>query len=163
MWYCGARGSVAERVYALCLATSTAGVAFFKQPQSPVLRFGGGTGTRSIVTPALLRTPEGLVCRENGKLRLWFSSCDFISDARYTLHETSSSDGITWDKPSDVQMENAYAPTVMREDSIYRLWYTDVRRDPWCFRYAESRDGRRWDVVLVVDQNGNTKGSSTQS
>jgi predicted GH43/DUF377 family glycosyl hydrolase len=49
-----------------------------------------------------------------------------------------------------------YAPTIIKHDGVYQMWFADVAQDPWCFRYAESRDGIRWDVVpepvMVVDQ-----------
>ncbi|MFA6291177.1 MAG: hypothetical protein WC637_05310 [Victivallales bacterium] len=155
LWYCGSRGFVDDRVFRLGLATSTDGIHFTKHPSSPVLSFG--EGNRSILTPTLLRNPEGSVCRELGKLRLWFSSCDFPSgNPRHTLHEASSSDGLTWSEPSGSQLENIYAPTVILDGKVYRMWYTDVERDPWCFRYAESSDGARWNVdpepVIVLDQ-----------
>jgi hypothetical protein len=45
---------------------------------------------------------------------------------------------------------------MLLEDGVYRLWYTDVGKEPWCIRYAESSDGRDWkaiaDAALVVDQ-----------
>ena len=98
MWYSGSRHNVNDRdrvdnrAFTLGLATSTDGVHFTKDPRSPVCRF---TGTRSILTPTLLRHPNGSVCREQGRLRLWFSSCNFPSgDRMHTLHETTSDDGI---------------------------------------------------------------------
>ena len=155
MWYCGSRGAVADRVFRLGLATSTDGVNFVRHPASPVCSFA--TGTRSVLTPALLRRADGAHLRENGRLRLWFSSCDFPSgDPRHTLHQAASADGVHWDEPSAAQLENVYAPTVIKEDGVYRMWYVDVLRDPWCLRYAESADGTRWkveaDPVLELGQ-----------
>ena len=64
MWYSESRHTVGEdednRAFSLGLATSTDGVRFTKDRRSPVCRF---TGTRSILTPALLRHPYGSVCR----------------------------------------------------------------------------------------------------
>jgi hypothetical protein len=90
-------------------------------------------------------------------LRLWFCSTDFHdASGLHTLHEATSADGLHWSPPSPALLKGAYAPTVLKEDDVYRLWYTDVSADPWCFRYAESRDGRQWNVhptpVLQVDQ-----------
>jgi predicted GH43/DUF377 family glycosyl hydrolase len=74
----------------------------------------------------------------------------------HTLHETTSSDGIHWSAPSPAQLENVYAPTVLRDDLTYRMWYVDVSRKPWAIRAATSADGRAWKVVpnpvLVIDQ-----------
>jgi hypothetical protein len=95
--------------------------------------------------------------REEGRLRLWYSSTDFPSlSGRHSLHETSSGDGLHWDAPSPPQLEAAYAPSVLRLGGEYRLWYADVTADPWCIRHGRSSDGRVWQVdadpVLVVDQ-----------
>ena len=154
MWYSGSQGTVAGRVFTLGLATSSDGVHFAKDPRSPVCHFAGD---RSILTPALLRHPDGSLCREDGRLRMWFCSCDFPSgDPRHTLHQMQSSDGVVWEWSPDEELEGAYAPTLIKEDGRYRLWFTDVRQEPWCFRYAESVDGRQWDLapdpVLVLDQ-----------
>jgi predicted GH43/DUF377 family glycosyl hydrolase len=155
MWYCGARGAVAERVFRLGLATSQAGVRFGRHPRSPVLGFADGR--RSILTPALLRYPDGSVRRQNGKLLMWFSASDLTTEGGlHALHMTSSRDGLTWELPSEALLEHVYAPTIIQEDGIYRMWYTDVEREPWSIRYAESYDGRDWraaaDAVLVLDQ-----------
>ena len=156
MWYCGSRGAVADRVFRVGRATSLDGVSFERASGSPVLGFPDGK--RSVLTPTLLRHPDGSVCREDGELRMWFSSCDFPSgDPLHTLHQVTSLDGSDWSPPSEPQLEHAYAPTIIVEDGVYRMWYADVRAEPWCFRYAESRDGCEWDVngdaVLSVDQD----------
>ncbi len=154
MWYCGSRGTVERRVFKMGLATSRDGVHFERHSASPVLSFGGNG---SVLTPALLRHPDGSLCCEHDRFRLWFSSTDFPSrNGIHTLHETTSSDGLLWAPPSGPLLHNLYAPTIIKQDSVYRMWYTDVAADPWCFRYAESSDGTRWNVgaqpVMVLDQ-----------
>jgi hypothetical protein len=155
LWYCGSQGTVEGRVFRLGLAVSRDGRQFEKSPSNPVFAFGDGK--HSILTPALLRTPDGAVLREGGKLRMWFSATHFAGKTGlHTLHETTSIDGLRWQAPSPPQIQHAYAPTVIKEGDVYRLWYTDVSADPWAFRHATSRDGRRWharpEPVLVVDQ-----------
>lgn len=155
MWYCGSRGAVGERVFRLGLATSEDGIRFHKSPRSPVYEFGDGK--RSILTPTLLRRTDGSPVREGGRLRMWFAAADLGSaGSRHTLHETTSDDGVRWSPPSPAQLEDVYAPTVIKTEGVYRLWYTDVRAEPWVLRHARSRDGRRWtvdpDPVVVIDQ-----------
>ena len=155
LWYCGSRGAVARRVFRLGLATSNDGVRFAKSGASSVLAFGDGK--HSILTPTLLRRPDGAVLREGGRLRMWFASTHFAGEDRtHALHETSSVDGVRWSPPSPRQLTHIYAPTIIKENGVYRMWYTDVSADPWRFRFADSRDGRRWRVrkqaVMVVDQ-----------
>ena len=156
LWYCGSRGTVARRVFAMGLATSSDGRTFVKHPSNPVFRFGDGK--HSVLTPTLLRRPDGSVLRENGRLRLWFSSTWFEGPSgRHQLHEATSADGIQWSRPSAPQLQDVYAPTVLRTSDGYEMWYSDVSAEPWTVRHATSADGIDWVVteepVLVIDQD----------
>jgi hypothetical protein len=155
MWYSGSRGEVGDRVFNLGMATSTDGVNFHKCDHNPVYTFGDGR--HSILTPTVLRSPDGSVLREDGQLRMWFASTDFpTGNGLHTLHATSSSDGNSWSPPSQPLLEDIYAPTIIREDGRYKMWYIDVAEDPWYVRYGESGDGFAWDrsnePVLQLDQ-----------
>ncbi|MCA9073993.1 MAG: hypothetical protein KDA93_03090 [Planctomycetaceae bacterium] len=155
LWYCGSRGKVAERVFSLGMASSRDGREFIKHPKNPVFTFGDGK--HSVLTPTLLRNPDGTTLREGGRLRMWFSSTWFEGKSGlHTLHETSSGDGVEWSSPSEAELENVYAPTVLKIGDEYRMWCTDVSEEPWKFRHASSPDGQHWDVtgepVLVIDQ-----------
>ena len=155
LWYCGSRGEVRERVFQLGLATSREGREFAKHSAGPLFSFGDGK--RSVLTPALLRSPEGSTLREDGKLRIWFSStCFQDTSSLHTLHETTSEDGIHWSAPSPPLLNDAYAPTVIKTGRTYQMWYTDVSAEPWIIRHATSADGRQWRVThepaLVPDQ-----------
>ncbi|MCA9232361.1 MAG: hypothetical protein KDA57_17060 [Planctomycetales bacterium] len=155
MWYCGSSGKVAERVYHLGLASSDDGKSFQRLASHPVFSFGDDQ--HSILTPAMLRNSRGEVIREDGQLRMWFSATHFAGPTGlHTLHETNSSDGVAWSEPSPPQLDHVYAPTILKEDTIYRMWYVDVSTSPWLIRHAESPDGKHWQVrpqpVLVIDQ-----------
>jgi len=155
LWYCGSRGEVARRVFSMGGATSPDGRAFTKLVKNPVFDFGDGK--HSILTPTLLRNPDGTTLKENGLLRMWFSSTWFEGGTGlHTLHETTSRDGLEWSAPSETQLKNVYAPSVLKVGEQYRMWYTDVSAEPWKFRHAASRDGREWKVdeepILVIDQ-----------
>lgn len=155
LWYSGSRGSVAERVFKLGLATGKDGRRFSRHQAGPVFEFGDGK--HSVLTAALLRKADGWLLREDGRLRMWLSSTHFAGDSGlHTLHETTSADGLEWSQPSEVQLEHVYAPTILKDGDVYRMWYTDVSAEPWKFRHAQSRDGRSWQVtkepVLEVDQ-----------
>jgi len=119
-----------------------------------VFRFG--QGQRSVLTPAFLRSPDGTVLREDGELRMWFSSADFQEKSGlHTLHETTSPDGLDWSPPSDAQLKHVYSPTIIRDGNDYRMWYIDVS-ETWIVRHAQSRDGKHWrvtpDPCLKIDQ-----------
>jgi predicted GH43/DUF377 family glycosyl hydrolase len=155
LWYCGSTGRVAQRVFQLGLATSSDGRLFRKHPRNPVYAFGDGK--HSILTPTLLRNPDGTTLRENGKLRMWFSSTWFAGKSGlHSLHETTSEDGVRWSEPSPLLLKHVYAPSVIKAGRDYRMWYIDVAQEPWIVRHAASRDGRQWRVTpqpcLVIDQ-----------
>ncbi len=150
LWYSGSTGAVEERVFHLGLAKSDDGRNFQRASTLPVFRFGDDK--HSVLTSTLLRNSDGTPQREDDKLRLWFSSTDFVNGSgRHALYETSSRDGLSWSEPSDPLLEDVYAPTIIKEQDadgadLYRLWYADVSGDVWVFRTATSRDGRAWDV-----------------
>ncbi len=155
LYYCGSRVSVAERVFHVGLATSADGGKFTRVKANPIFEFGDGK--HSILTPTILRDTTGAVTLDQGKWRMWFSSTDFTDKSGlHTLHESTSSDGIRWSAPSTPQLEHVYAPTVVKDDTGYRLWYADVSKSPWLIRAAISSDGRRWkvhpDPVVTIDQ-----------
>ena len=158
LWYSGSRGNPGNRVFRLGLATSQDGKQFEKHAANPVLQFADAA--HSVLTPALLRSPDGSVLRENGKLRLWFSSAMLGKSGLHTLHESHSADGVHWDEPSPALLEHAYCPTVLKTAGGYEMWYSDVSRRPWVIRHATSPDGLRWTadsrpaVVLSQDWEG---------
>jgi predicted GH43/DUF377 family glycosyl hydrolase/poly(3-hydroxybutyrate) depolymerase len=156
LWHCGSTSDVANRVFKLGLSTSADGRDFTPHPASPVYDFGNGTN--SILTPTLLRHPNGATMRENGNLRMWFSSTSFKDKSGlHTLHEATSADGVTWSKPSPALLKHVYAPTVIKTGRFYQMWYTDVSGSPWIMRHAASEDGTKWRVthepVVGIDQN----------
>lgn len=133
-----------DRIYKIGLARSKDGIRFTKHEGNPVLAFGDGR--RGLLTPNFLRNPDGSVLRENGKLVMYFTAADMPGDYKHVIHRATSDDGITWSAPSGPLIENAYAPTLMKEGSTYKMWFTAVDKRPWVMRYAESPDGLKWTV-----------------
>lgn len=145
LWYNGSTGAVRDRVFKLGLATGSDGRVFQKHAANPVFEYGDGK--HSVVTTTLLRNADGSPIREHGKLRMWFSSTNLAGgDGHHALFETQSVDGVHWEPPSKPLLDNVYAPTVLKEDDGYRLWYTDVSDETWVFRMATSKDGQKWKV-----------------
>ena len=155
LYYCGSSGDVSGRVFRLGHASGHDGIHFRKHLQGPVYEVGDDA--HSVLTPAILRQDKGQIVRENDCLRMWYSSTDFPGrTGRHTIHDMTSADGLTWNTASAAQLEDAYAPSVLKVGDSYRLWYTDVSREPWSVRHAVSDDGCHWtvtpDPVLVLDQ-----------
>jgi len=155
LWYCGSRGTPGNRVFRLGLATSSDGKQFEKHSASPVLEFADAA--HSVLTPALSRSGDGAVMREGGKLRMWFSSATLGKGGLHTLHQSRSVDGVHWDAPSPPLLENVYCPSILKTESGYEMWFSDVSRRPWVIRHATSEDGERWTVTprpaLVLSQS----------
>ena len=120
LWYCGSRGAVKERVFRLGLATSENGRLFTRHKNNPV--YGFNDDQHSILTPTLLRSPDGQVLRQDGQFRMWFSST-VLQDKTglHTLHQATSDDGISWSKPSEPLLDHVYAPTIIRESRQYLM------------------------------------------
>jgi predicted GH43/DUF377 family glycosyl hydrolase len=165
MWYCGSQGfahdlapmrTVDERVFKLGLATSTDGQSFARHVDNPVLALDDDK--RSVLTPTILRSADGSLLRENGKIRIWFSSGTLGGGGRVqSIQEATSADGVHWSAASPVQIERAYAPAVLRTDTGYQMWYSEPGRYPWLIRHARSDDGQKWTVtaepVLKLSQD----------
>lgn len=163
LWYCGSTGNALdvsqervpdERVFKLGLATSRDGLRFERR-QRPVMEIQ--SPDRSILTPCILRASDGTPIREDGKLRMWFTSSDFSGrTGGHALQEATSKDGESWSEPSAIQIPKAYAPSVLKSSDGYQIWYTDVTKFPWTFRHAKSSDGSTWDItpepVLTLGQ-----------
>lgn len=89
---------------------------------------------------------------------MWVCSVDFKAEHHlYRVHQVTSSDGLKWTEPSPVQIANAYAPCIIKEDGFYRMWFVDSSVMPWLIRYASSADGQTWQVakkpVLGLNQD----------
>lgn len=143
-----------QRLFKLGLAKSKDGIHFTRHAADPVFSFGDDI--HSVVTACILKNPDGSLCRENGRLRMYFAAVDFPRGTyKHDLYETFSADGLTWDKPTKV-MENAYAPCVIKEGERYRMWYTWINKHPWHTNHAESKDGKTWTIsekpCIVMDQ-----------
>lgn len=156
MWYCGSSGTAHDlaevrvpdnRWFRLGLATSKDGTRFIRHRAGPVMALE--PSRRSILTPSVLRNANGTVLREDGLIRMWFTSAAFRGDGddrAHAIQEATSKDGIVWSKPSPIRIEHAYAPSVVKVGEGYAMWFTRPGRYPWKMFHARSRDGKKWTV-----------------
>ena len=133
-----------DRIYKVGLATSKDGVHFTKSHKSPVFSFGDDR--KGIVTPNVLRNPDGSAHRVNGELVFYYTGVDMPGDYKHRIYRSTSADGLHWSAPSAPLIEDAYAPDVMFDGEKHRIWYVDVSHRPWTMRYAESEDGLKWNL-----------------
>ena len=164
MWYCGSSGTAHDlakvrvpdhRYFRLGLATSKDGKGFVRHGDGAVMTLE--PSRRSILTPSILRDANGGVLREDGRMRMWFTSAAFRGDDRvHAIQEATSKDGIEWSKASPIQIERAYAPSVVKVGKGYSMWFTRPSRYPWNMFHARSHEGKKWTVreepVLTLSQ-----------
>jgi hypothetical protein len=132
----------------------------------------GRTFTRLYRGPVVDRTPSephccgaSCVLVETGVWRMWYLSClrwvvvDGKPEPVYHIKYAESADGAKWKRRGLVCIElrspqegGITRPCVIKENGIYRMWYSfrgiaDYRTDParsYRIGYAESPDGLRW-------------------
>lgn len=104
------------------------------------------------------QTTGPYVIIENGVWRLWYASSDKgwkIENGQfkpyYYIKYAESKDGINWKRKGTVCInfiyEDEYAiarPCVLKEDGIYKMWYSYNRSEGYRIGYAESKDGTSW-------------------
>lgn len=163
MWYCGSQGFAHdlspmrtrdERVFRLGLATSEDGRQFTRH-QGPVLSLV--TPRLSVLTPSVLRDAGGNVLLEGGKMRMWFTSATLGGGGQpHAIQQATSLDVSRWSDISQIQIQRAYAPSVLKSELGYEIWYTQPGRYPWVIRHGRSHDGIRWTLtekpVLEISQ-----------
>jgi hypothetical protein len=108
-------------------------------------------------------TASPFVLKENDKWHLWYASstgfvmADNKPEPLYEIKYAYSNDGINWTRPNITcippaeQYQCTARPSVIKEDEIYKMWYTfrgsfDYRdgNDSYKIGYAESSDGMNW-------------------
>jgi hypothetical protein len=150
------RGVTVPYRLSIGLAVSDDGGLTFKR------RFEGPILSRDIADPIFVTAPFVLI--EEPRWRLWYISCVrwLVVDGRpepvYYIKRAQSLDGLRWTREEGFCLEPAFEgeaqarPCVLREDGIYRMWYsyrgsvgyrTD-RRQSYRLGYAESPDGVTW-------------------
>ncbi|HLJ92154.1 MAG TPA: family 43 glycosylhydrolase [Gemmataceae bacterium] len=106
-----------------------------KHPKNPVL--GGELGTCFDVS----------VLKDGNVYRMWFSW-----RPRQSIALVESPDGVTWSKPRIVLgpdrstgwEDGVNRPVVLKNGSLYQMWYTGQAKGKSSIGYATSPDGKTW-------------------
>jgi pimeloyl-ACP methyl ester carboxylesterase/predicted GH43/DUF377 family glycosyl hydrolase len=94
-------------------------------------------------------TTTNALLYENGLFKMWYAG---VKNNILQIGYATSSDGINWTKhtgnpvlTADAQEPNLYAPTVIRDNDVYKMWYTTVGSTGiYDIKYATSPDGLTW-------------------
>ena len=149
MYYSGRSNGVRPLYYmSIGLAASEdEGLTFQRIFQAPMI-------ARSEFDPWMVSMP--FVRREGDLWRMWYMSgmkWDEDGDqphSYYDIKYAESADGVNWQRDGLVCIglregeTNIAGPTVVRDDSGYRMWYSYVAGAGYRVGYAESEDGRVW-------------------
>lgn len=124
------------------------GATFRKVSPGPIM-------DRSIHDPSLVASCCVMV--DEGRWKMWYTSGvawgtrGGVQVPYYHIKFASSLDGITWERDGTVCIDFRHVdehaisrPCVVRDGSIYRMWYS-YRGERYRLGYAESIDGLRWD------------------
>lgn len=123
------------------------GVTFKKVTKSPLLG-------RSEVDPWMVSQP--FVLQENNVWRMWYISglgwqkSKTGLDSYYHLKYAESEDGIHWQRQGQVAVElqigekNIARPCVLKEEGIYKMYFSVNKGEGYRLGYAESKDGMHW-------------------
>lgn len=143
MWYSGAPQ---ENTYRIGYATSPDGINWTKDAANPVLNVGGAGTFDSIA----LWTPN--VYSDGTGYQMWYSGGLTISGIGYATAPNPTA----WSRQSNNPVlvkggagawdeSYAYLPVVVRNDSLYQMWYTGRSASSIVQTgYATSTDGVNW-------------------
>jgi len=129
---------------------------FIKYSVAPVI-------DRSEIDPYSVSYPW--VIYDENIWKMWYGSNlhwgENHQDMEHVIKYAQSIDGIHWDRKGDIaiplQLPGEWGvskPCVLKENGIYRMWYSSRRGDTYRIGYAESSDGIRFirkDDVVGID------------
>jgi predicted GH43/DUF377 family glycosyl hydrolase len=133
---------------------------FVKAQANPVLDLGpsGSWDDFAIQWPSVLK--------RNEQYEMWYSGND---GSTWCIGFATSSDGFNWTKHPDNPVlqpgpltwddSNVFAPSVLWDGSMYKMWYTGHDGSNWRIGHATSLDGLNWtknanNPVLVASASG---------
>ncbi len=178
MWYSGSDGTN-NRIY---YATSSDGLTWTKynntaEAASDTTGTNGriplGTGATGDITHAFLPS----VIKDGSTYKMWYAGLN----TNYRIYYATSSDGLTWTKvnnaiptasnisstdgriplgTSGADTTYAYHPEVIKDGTVYKMWYTMHDGSNTRIGYATSLDGLIWTKYLnTVPTASNTTGT----
>lgn len=133
-------------------APDLCGVVWAKSGSNPLMT-GGFSGGDFDITD--VRTASVLYDAVQDIYEMWYSGLDNASPPRSRIGYATSPDGIAWTPccsspvidlgpPGAFDDWHAYFPTVIKDGSLYKMWYTGDAFGRHYLGYATSPDGINW-------------------
>lgn len=147
MWYSGQdSGSTFRILY----CTSTNGIEWTNYQMVVDIGDEGTYDTSHAQTPTVIK--------DGSTYKMWYSGSNL---SNYRIIYCTSNDGITWsnhqmvlDKASEgtYDIKHSFQPSVVKDGSIYKMWYSGNNYTNYRIIYCKSSDGITWtDFELSVD------------
>ncbi|MBI3366790.1 alpha/beta fold hydrolase [Candidatus Roizmanbacteria bacterium] len=125
---------------------SSVNAQWVKYPQNPVITVVVNTWySQHVASPTVLY--------ENGVYRMWFQG---HNGSTWQIGSAQSNDGIHWDVSSQSQIAasgdglGVVEPSIIKNGSIYQMWYHEYTQNESRIRYATSLDGISWTIFPQV-------------
>jgi len=144
LWYAGTNDNdlAVNPYWRIGYATSMTGTDWVKQNNgNPVIEPTETWELKNVSYPFVLY--------EDGLFKMWYATGDGDAMTRYVY--ATSTDGITWNKPADknpvfdatgkigdFDSKNLSGHTILRENDIYKMWYSGYNGSRWSIGYATS-------------------------
>lgn len=157
MYYTGLNGSTGN----IGLATSLDGMHWTKLSNNPVISsFNVESKQVGVDAPTVIRNEHGY--------EMWFQGIVYYPDyIDYRVYRAESSDGYSWSVDTDTvgfKPDSGWGstgitnPTVIKNESGYKMWFSSSDTGRWALGLATSNDGKTWipypdNPVLVADQS----------
>ena len=142
MWYIGSDGEIDAVGY----ATSPDGTTWTKYAGNPVMSAGpAGSFDDASVWP-------GTVLYDGQEYQMWYTGEKNASEFTWAIGYAESDDGLSWTRHSDPVIAPhaawndwlTYAPTVVFDGSVYRMWFAGHSGEWVSIGHAVSTDGVEW-------------------
>ncbi len=149
MWYSGNRGG-----YWRILYTESSDGINWEQPVTSInIASEGSWDTADSFAPSIM-------IEDDGSYKIWYSA---YNGSHWRIVYAESEDGIYWDnfyQSMNYNVEggwdtrHAYHPNVMKENGIYKMWYTANNGTYSRILYAESTNGKDWQAPIRAMDRG---------
>jgi len=142
MWY---QGRSIDGLISICYAESIDGLSW-----TP--------GQNQILSPVVVgeqnfregfHHPHVIYDKENATFKMW---CVVYHNGLTSIGYCESKNGINWTEIQNTDLESKneklkyFYPFVMKDEGVYKMWFTERNGKKWQISFASSDDGKSWNL-----------------